>query len=168
MDEPDRISPSAVGRALDAIASGAMFLSAVLMVILIFTFAWLVFGRYVLNATPTWVEQLSLLIVVWIAFLGAAVGVRRGNHLSVEFIREAMPAPLRRFLTVFAVVAMLAFGFVMAWQGYVMYGRVARRVVPLIGVSEGWRAVPIVISGIMIALFSLEQLVSMLRGKGTR
>ncbi len=145
-------------RVLDGLAQIAMAIASVLMVILLFIFGWLVYGRYVLNATPTWVEQLSLLIVVWIAFLGAAVGIRRRTHLSVDFIREAMPAPLRGFCFLLAIVAMLFFGLVMAWQGYVMFERTAQREIPLLGVSEGWRAVPVSLSGALIALFCLDDL----------
>lgn len=149
-------------RFLDGIASLAMAFASVLMVTLIVIFGWLVYGRYVVNATPTWVEQAALLIVVWIAFLGAAVGIRRKTHLSVDFIREAMPPAWRRLCILFAVLALLFFGAVMAWQGYVMYERTARRVIPLLGISEGWRAVPVSLSGAMIALFCLDDLVKIL------
>jgi TRAP-type C4-dicarboxylate transport system permease small subunit len=143
---------------LDMTARLAMAFASVLMVVLIFIFGWLVYGRYVLNATPTWVEQAALLMVVWIAFLGAAVGVRRGSHLSVEFIRDALPPRWRRLCIMFSVVMLLFFGVIMAWQGYVMYERTARRAIPLLGISEGWRAVPVSVGGLMIAIYSLDDL----------
>ena len=40
-----------------------MILTGVAMVVLTVSFGWLVFGRYVLNETPTWVEQSALLLV---------------------------------------------------------------------------------------------------------
>ena len=51
-------------------------------------YVWLVYGRYVLNDTPTWVEQVSLLLVMVITFLGAAVGVHQHSHLSVVVFRN--------------------------------------------------------------------------------
>lgn len=51
------------------ILSRLCFLVAgVALVVMTAIFAWLVFGRYVLNDTPTWVEQVSLLLVMVIAF----------------------------------------------------------------------------------------------------
>ncbi|MBM7069798.1 TRAP transporter small permease [Actibacterium sp. 188UL27-1] len=146
-------------RILDWLAKLSMGVASVLMVILIAIFGWLVFGRYVLNNTPTWVEQAALLIVVWIAFLGAAVGVRRGTHLSVEFFRDALPPRLRAGMVTFASLALLFFGVVMAWQGYVMFDRTVRRDIPLLGISEGWRAVPVSLSGVLIVLFCLDDLI---------
>lgn len=152
-------------RVLDGMAQAATALAGVLIVILIIIFGWLVFGRYVLNATPTWVEQAALLIVVWVTFLGAAVGVRRGTHLAVDFIRDAAPDLLRKAAILLSILAILFFGVMLAWQGYVMFERTARRIVPLLGVSEGWRAVPVIIGGAMMALFALDDLYHFFRPK---
>lgn len=154
-------------RALDGLAQVATALASVMIVVLIAIFGWLVYGRYILNATPTWVEQAALLMVVWITFLGAAVGVRRGTHLSVDFIRTALPAPLRRLAFLICSIALIFFGAMLAWQGYVMFERTARRAIPLLGISEGWRAVPVVIGGAMICLFALDDLVGRILGKGS-
>jgi len=159
MTERDESAAARIyGKVLDAIASLAMAISGVLMTLLIVIFSWLVFGRYVLNATPTWVEQVSLLIVVWLAFVGAAVGVRRQGHLTVDFIREALPFSLQKILVIFSILAMCGFGAVMAWQGTVMLDRTIQREIPLLGISEGWRSVPVIISGVLITLFTLDQL----------
>ena len=85
-------------KGLDALAAICRLLTGVGLVTLTLMFGWLVFGRYVLNDTPTWVEQLALVLICYIAFLGAAAGVRDGTHLGVSFIREALPRPLRRAL----------------------------------------------------------------------
>jgi len=157
-DRNETAAARAYGKLLDALASLAMAISGVLMTTLIVIFSWLVFGRYVLNATPTWVEQVSLLIVVWLAFVGAAVGVRRQGHLTVDFIREAMPVPVQKLLVIFSILAMCFFGAIMAWQGTVMWERTVQRDIPLLGISEGWRSVPVIIAGVLITLFTLDQL----------
>ena len=58
---------------LDGVAAVCRLITGVSLVVLTVIFGWLVFGRYVLNATPTWVEQAALLLVMVIAFIGAAV-----------------------------------------------------------------------------------------------
>lgn len=145
-------------RGLDILAQLATTLASVMIVTLIVIFGWLVYGRYILNATPTWVEQAALLMVVWITFLGAAVGVRRRTHLSVDFIRDALPDPLRKAGLLLVSLALLFFGAMLAWQGFDMYQRTAQREIPLIGISEGWRAIPVVIGGAMICLFTIDDL----------
>ena len=73
-------------------------ITGVALVVLTVIFGWLVFGRYVLNATPTWVEQVALLLVVYIGFLGASIGIHKKTHLGVSVFREISPKPVQRIV----------------------------------------------------------------------
>ncbi|AXS41590.1 TRAP transporter small permease [Breoghania sp. L-A4] len=143
-----------VDRVLDRIARLCMTVAGVMLVFLIVIFGWLVFGRYVLNNTPTWVEQASLLIVVFITFLGAPVGIRQKTHLSIDFVREAMPGPIRVATYYISDVLLILFGGFMAWQGAALVDKMLNRMIPMIGLSEGWRAAPMVICGVFLILFA--------------
>jgi TRAP-type C4-dicarboxylate transport system permease small subunit len=153
---------------LDRIATLAMAVSGVMMVTLIAIFGWLVFGRYVLNNTPTWVEQVALLLVVWITFLGAAVGVWRSSHLSIDFIREAMPAAPRDVLRLATDTLLALFGGVMAYHGARLVAGTSHRTIQMLGISEGWRAAPIAVAGGLIVLFALASLLIRLAGAARR
>lgn len=155
-----------VGRALDAIARLGTAVSSVLLVTLIAIFGWLVWGRYVMNDTPTWVEQASLMIVSWIVFISAAVGVREHTHLRIEFIRDLFPAPVRITLEYVSELLMLGFGAVMFWQGLGLLGTNWNRAVPMLGISESWRFLAFCVCGGLIVVFSLARIVDRLRGVG--
>ena len=109
-----------VERALDLLAKGCVGVAGTGLVVLVAIFGWLVWGRYVMNDTPTWVEQVALLLVVWITFLGGAAGVWTQSHLSIEFIREMLPSVLRVPLHWMALAGMLVFGIVLFWQGWTL------------------------------------------------
>ncbi|MBA5779429.1 TRAP transporter small permease [Stappia sp. F7233] len=142
-----------------------MVVAGTLLVILVAIFGWLVFGRYVLNSTPTWVEQWSLIIVAYVTFLGAAVGIRRGTHLSIDFVREAMPGAVRIPLHLLSDLMMIVFGAFMGWQGWLLVATNVNRIVPLINISESWRAAPVMVCGILIVLFaSFDMLARIQRG----
>jgi TRAP-type C4-dicarboxylate transport system permease small subunit len=147
---------------LDGLALISTVVASVMMVTLISVFGWLVYGRYVLNQTPTWVEQVALLLIVWITFLGAAVGIRHGSHLAVDFILNSTPPAIRKLGLIICAIALIFFGIMLSWQGYEMFERVAQRRIPLLGISEAWRAVPVIISGLMITVFAFDELISRL------
>ena len=155
-DEPR--PASRLVRSLDGLASVLMAVSGTMMVALIAIFGWLVFGRYVLNDTPTWVEQASLVLIVWITFLGSAVGVWRSSPLSIDFLREAMPAGPREVLRILADAGLVVFGATMAWYGGVLVLNTSRRTITMLGISEGWRAVPLSLCGALIVLFAAVRL----------
>jgi len=163
-DGPGEVTPSGppislVTQALDAIAQLCMLVAGVSLVVVIAIFGWLVYGRYILNDTPTWVEQLSILLVAWITFLGAAVGVRRNSHLSIEFLREAMPGPARAALRILSDLYVIAFGGFMAWQGWLLVAANLTRKIPMIELPESWRAAPLVVCGVLIILFAGADLI---------
>ena len=143
-----------LNRMLDSIASLCILTAGILLVALIAIFGWLVFGRYVLNNTPTWVEQASLVLVVYITCLGAAAGVRHHSHLNIDFIRESCVGPIQGLMRHIADLFILAFGGFMAFQGWILVTTNINRAIPMIGLSESWRAAPLVICGVLIMLFA--------------
>ncbi|MCI4664011.1 MAG: TRAP transporter small permease [Neomegalonema sp.] len=151
-----------ISRFLDLLARICAAVAGVCLVTIIVIFSWLVFGRYVLNDTPTWVEQASVLLVAYATFLGAALGVREGFHLSIDFIREATPHFIRLPMRVLADLAMIVFGALMAWYGVDLFAANTNRMIPLIGLSESWRVAPLAGCGALIVLFGAGDLVERL------
>lgn len=144
---------------LDCISFLSSIVTGIALVVLTVIFGWLVFGRYVLNATPTWVEQVSLLLVVYIGFIGASIGVHKKTHLGVSVFRELSPKPLQRIFEFLSHVIMGGFALVMTVYGYKLAVFKWDAEIPLIHVSEGLRALPIMLSGIFIFLYSIGHLI---------
>jgi TRAP-type C4-dicarboxylate transport system permease small subunit len=150
----DRIG-SAVAGALLAIAALALFA-------LVPMAGWLVFGRYVLNASPTWVEATSLVLILVVTFGVAAAATRSEDHLAIHFIRESFPPPIERamrlashaILTVFGVYMMVA-----SWENVL---GTWYRPIPLLGIPEGVRHIPLVVGGAGIAAFSFIHVLKIL------
>ena len=153
---------------LDWIAYVCRVLTGIALVVITVIFGWLVFGRYVLNATPTWVEQVALLLVMTIAFLGAAVGVHDNSHLSVSLLRSAVPPWIRRVLVVSTDVLMAGFGGLMLWFGARLTIFKWGSLIPLIQVPEGLRSLPLTIGGGLILVFSIGHLIRVFVGGDER
>ncbi|MCZ2720161.1 TRAP transporter small permease [Marinomonas sp. 15G1-11] len=137
----------------------ANIISGVAMVTLIFSFAWLVFGRYILNDTPTWVEQLSLLLVITISFLTAAVGIHERTHLSVDIFTHMLPPSGQVFIGILADIVMATFGFLMAVNAIDLAEFAWSKKIPLLGISDATRYFPVIISGSLIFVFSVDRII---------
>ena len=137
---------------LDALAYLATALSGVFMVVLVASFGRLVFGRYVLNDTPTWVEQMALLLVTDITFLAAAVGIHERTHLSVDMLSLCVPKRVSKFISIVIDMTIFAFGLSMAVYGKELIDFASFRTIPLLGISEAIRYYPVVASGVLMCL----------------
>lgn len=152
----------------DVLCRICIILAGVALVAMTLMFAWLVFGRYVLNDTPTWVEQVSHLLLMVIAFLGAAVGVREHTHLAVVLFRSAVPSWLRTVFVFVSDVLMAGFGGLMFWYGLELTQFKWKTLIPLIQLPEGLRSLPLTICGALVFFFSIGHLIRLFLGKDER
>ncbi|WP_066411481.1 TRAP transporter small permease [Bordetella ansorpii] len=142
-----------------------MWLSIAGLVCLLAAVTLQVFGRHVLNSTPTWAESLSLLLVLFVTMLGAAVGVRDAGHIGFESLVELLPASGQRAMRLFIHALVLLFGVLMAGNCAILAESVHTYAVPNLGISEAWKYVPATVSGVLIAMFSAEHIVALLRNQ---
>lgn len=130
----------------------SIFTASTALVVLIVTFGWLVFGRYVLNVTPTWVEQLALMLICYIAFLGAAAGVREDTHLGVSLFRDALPVAVQKVIIVMIDFILAVFGAVMFLAGTELMKFGWDSLLPMLGIPESFRTLAITLCGGLIVL----------------
>lgn len=124
-----------------------------------------VFARYVLNSSPPWAEQAALLLMIWYVFIAAAAGVREGFHIRISVFVDALPTGVRRPVLLLAHAVVLVFGVAMVVFGVELARETWQHSIPTLGLSRGWAYVPIALSGVLIAGFSLEQLIATWRGR---
>jgi TRAP-type C4-dicarboxylate transport system permease small subunit len=140
-----------------------MYIAVTGLIGIVATVALQVFGRYVLNDTPTWAESTALVLILYVTMLGAAVGVRDAGHIGLESLLILVPDGLRLKLEALIHLLVGIFGLIMAWNGAVLAESVMAYKIPTLGFSEGIYHLPLVIAGILIALFSLEHIVALWR-----
>ncbi|TPE50936.1 TRAP transporter small permease [Amaricoccus solimangrovi] len=136
----------------------------VLMTVIIFA---QVFVRYFLNDSLQWAEPSSVMIMAWFIFLGAAVGLREGYHLSFDVLLVFLPDRVAPWLHTISDFVVAAFGFGMTWYGSQLAAKAARDMVPGIGISRFYDFLPLMVGGVLIILFSAERVLRRVAGLPT-
>ena len=148
-----------------ALSRICMWLGVSGLVLLIAAVTWQVFGRYVLNNTPTWAESLSLLLVLYVTMFGVAVGVRNSGHIGLESFLVLAPDWLRTKMEYLIHALVLLFGACMTYSCASLAESVWEYRLPTLGISEGWKYIPAVIAGSLIVLFSIEHIIALAQGR---
>ena len=148
-----------------ALARLCMWLGILGLIAVIAAVSWQVFGRYVLNDTPTWAESLALLLVLYVTMFGVAVGVRDSGHIGLESFLVLAPDWLRLKMEFLIHGLVLLFGAAMAWNCVSLAESVWDYRLPTLGISEGWKYVPASICGVLIVLFAIEHLIALAQGR---
>ncbi|WP_186396848.1 TRAP transporter small permease [Stappia sp. TSB10GB4] len=148
----------AVARITGIIGRIALWLSATGLVLMTAFISVQVFYRYVLNDSQSWTEPASVMLMGWFIFLGAAVGIREGYHLSFDVLLYVLPLKVKLALHSVSDAVVIAFGAGMVWYGAELAARTAGNKLPSLGISGAYDFLPLVAGGVLIVLFSLERL----------
>lgn len=147
------------------LARSCMWLGIAGIVALIGAVSWQVFGRYVLNNTPTWAESLALLLVLYVTMLGTAVGVHDAGHIGLESLLVLVPEKVRNKIEILIHLLVGLFGGAMAWGCAELAASVWSYRLPTLWISEGWKYVPATLSGVLIVMFSIEHIIALAQGR---
>ncbi|MEP7330041.1 MAG: TRAP transporter small permease [Betaproteobacteria bacterium] len=154
-----------LARTNDRLATGALWLSGIGLLVMTAITGWQVFGRYVLNDSPQWVERTTLLLVLYFTFLAGAVGVREESHLGIAFINDALPPAVRRTVMTIVYFVLAAFGGILVWNGLMLVKETWDVATPIIRIPEGATYFAIPLGGLLIASFALELMLREILGR---
>ncbi|MCF6233886.1 MAG: TRAP transporter small permease [Rhodobacteraceae bacterium] len=155
------------GRLLAVVARLSLWFSGAGLVLMTVLIAWQVFGRFVLNDSPSWTEPMAVILMGWFIMLGAAVGIRQGYHLSFDVLLMVLPQKAKLVLYSLSDIAIIAFSVGMVYFGYSLAVLAWEATLPSLGFPGGVAYLPILTGGILMIIFSLERLARRLVGLPT-
>ena len=77
-----------------------------------------VFSRFVLNATPSWSEEIQIFGHIWLVFLAIPIAYRRGAHFTVEAIRRQYSLGMHKVFDLMVELLWAGFAITTAYYSY--------------------------------------------------
>src|SRR4051812_31838223 len=116
-----------------------------------------------IGAPWLWLQEVTSTLFVYAIFIGAAVATRRNDHLYLTAISESMHGTMRIIVEIIIRLVVLGVAFCLLWYGYLNYlrGFGSFRLPSGTPIASLYAIIPV--SGVLIALFTVEQLVNGLR-----
>jgi TRAP-type C4-dicarboxylate transport system permease small subunit len=107
-----------------------------------------------------WLQEVTSTLFIYAIFIGAAVATRRNDHLYLTAISESLHGLPRVIVEVIIRLVVLGVAFCLIWFGYINYirGFGSFRLPSGTPIASLYAAIPI--AGVLIALFTIEQLVN--------
>jgi C4-dicarboxylate transporter DctQ subunit len=79
--------------------------------------------RYVFNYSITWGEELTRYSIIWMSFVGAGMGIRKGAHISVDILLVLFTDRWKKILTLVMAIMGAAFGVAVLYTGIIFVSR---------------------------------------------
>jgi TRAP-type C4-dicarboxylate transport system permease small subunit len=147
-----------VKKILDKLSNISLLISASCLTMMTAIISYQVVARYFFNSSPAWSERLSLVLLAYLVFFGAAVGVHERFHIRIDALRNAVPEPFGRVFDIAANFAVAMAGLVMVVAGFQLTMTLWAFDIPSLGLPRGLALLPLPIAGGLITLFSAAQL----------
>src|SRR4030088_1104784 len=107
-----------------------------------------VFTRYVMDDPAGWTEEIARYFLVAVVFIGAAMSVRKNNHIQVDYFYRLMPKALGRVLsTCVDVVRCVSLAY-STWLTWLLLQRIGSHPMAVVELPVGW-----VFSAMMFGFF---------------
>ena len=144
-------------RIILAIDSGleAFALTSLLSMILIVSVQ--VFTRKVFNFVFFWSEEITLLLLVWFAFMGIGIGVREHLHMAMDLIESFTPKWFIHFLDKLIEFSTFVFGVYLIFYGWEFTVIMNESTLAATKLPNSALYIIMPITGVMICAYSLLQ-----------
>lgn len=141
-----------LSRELNRLAEWVM---AVLLAVLTLLVGAQIAGRFLFSYSIFWSDELARFLLVWAAFLGMSVGVRRGSHPAVDSLVRALPSGAARATFWAAVACSLLFFAVMVGHGALLVQGTWLQRSPSLGLRMGLPYLAVPVAGVLMGLHTI-------------
>ncbi|MDQ0482464.1 TRAP transporter small permease [Guptibacillus hwajinpoensis] len=123
-----------------------------------------VISRFGFNYTPTWIQPMSLLLMVWIGFLGIAIGFQDHSHIRITIFEDQLPVKIKRGLHILQRLLAIVFGLFMFIEGSKFAYDMLGSSIPGIGIPSAVLYVVVPAAGALIITYLLFEFMGVWKG----
>lgn len=129
--------------------------TAIMVLLLTLLISWQVFSRYVLNTGQFWAEELAVISMMWIGFLGAAGALWTDSHIGLHLFVERLPESLKVWVGFLRNLIITIFSLILFYNGIILVNKTMSGTLSALGIPIGYSYMIVPISALLLALFSI-------------
>ena len=107
------------------------------------------FTRYALNDSASWTEEIARYLLIATAFIGAAINVRKNNHVQVDFFYRLLPPKVNRVMSTLVDILRVLFLAYAIWLTLQLIGKIGSSRMAIVDLPIG------IVYGFVAAGFAL-------------
>jgi TRAP-type C4-dicarboxylate transport system permease small subunit len=134
----------------------------VLTVSIILTLSAGVISRYIFNQPFFWTDEVARILLIWSIFIGAALGFRKGTstaHIGMDYFVARLPQKTKRIAVRFGWLVNMFFCVLILIIGTRFFIQTISFPTAALEISKGFIHICLVIFGIMLLVFLINQLI---------
>lgn len=147
----------------NAVSNAVKWILVIMLLVMTLVLSAQIVSRYFFKLPLVWSEEMALVLMLWITFLGAALLLESKEHISIDFLVEMMPHATQRTLEIVATVLLLVFNVALTYGSFLVVEATRTSITPGMKISVAWHYGGAMIGGLLLTVVSIEQLVALFR-----
>ena len=112
------------------------YVSAILFIVIMFLLFLQVVTRYLFKFSFTWTEELSILLFVWMTYLGVSSAVTYRKNLRIDALLDVVPFRVKRALLVLGDLIFIGFNLYLIVPFVELIGSIGTSKTPILGIPK--------------------------------
>lgn len=154
-----RLLQTAVARADGGVARVELVVSVATLCLIVLSTSLGVLFRYGLDSPLTWSNELGMLSLLWLTFVGAALLYREKGHIAVDMLSRSLPRQAQRTLSSVLIVLMAASIGIVGWNMLTLIPLEHEKVITALDIPRSAYGVPVLWMSLSMVLASIRHLV---------
>ena len=105
---------------------GEEYLCIILIVLMSLVIGLQVVMRYIFQSSLSWSEELARYMCIWLVFIGSSYAARKGRHICVSALYDALPPKPALMLAIISDLVFLGFALVLTRYGFDVLTRIIK------------------------------------------
>ncbi len=122
-----------------------------------------VFCRYALKMPLSWTEEVVLLCMVWVCFLGASIATKHKEHIIIDIVVSLAPRRLAKGMEVVSLSVVSAVLALLVWQGIRLVEVTQDVETTALGIPTMYIYAAVPVSGLLMSVHNSRHLISLFR-----
>lgn len=146
-------------------------LEEILIVILISVASYLSFQEVILRSVfnTGWggSYEITIMALIWCAFIGVSLGIKENVHIGVDLLVNKFPPKIKKVFMYLSILCCLVFGIIIAVQGYHFTAFISKSHLLSrdLRIPMEWAYLSVPVCGVLVTLRFIERLVHVMQGK---
>jgi TRAP-type C4-dicarboxylate transport system permease small subunit len=132
------------------------FLSMAMLLAMTAIICYQVVMRFVFDRSPSWGEEIAILLMIWFGILAIPIGVKHKLHIGIEFIFRMFPPRAQYLVSRGIYLLIAAFGVMMIVYGIELSKFMNMSTLPATKLPSAVEYAVLPLSGLMLVYNSME------------
>lgn len=146
-----------ITKAVNALYKALVLYSQLVIFLIVIIIVAQVLSRQVLRSSIPWSEEVSLFLMVWMAFISLAIGVEKRLHIAVTVFFDKFPRIVRKIVETINYILTIAVGVFCTIDGSKLMISTMKSTLPATQWPKGMMYLMIPVGGAFVVYFSLLQ-----------